>query len=385
MMVKIDNSHLLDLATRLVRIQSENPPGREKEIADMLEEKMAELGLKVERYDFKPGRPNLIGVRDFGSGRSMMFDGHMDTVPAGNPDLWSVDPFSGEIVDGELYGRGSADMKASIAAWLSAVEAVLKAGLELEGKILTCLVSDEEASGLGTRDVLSKGYRADMAVVGEPTGLALNIAHKGVIRWRLATFGRAAHASSPREGVNAIYKMAKACLRIQDYLDDLGRSRHGLVGRPTISIGKISGGQKDNVIPDYCEVTVDRRMIPGEKPEEAEREFVQLLESMKQQDKEFKYEIERYVVLEPSEIQPEERVVKIFSTSIRKVTGRKPVLQGFKATCEMTHLVSSRIPTVIFGAGKLSQAHTVDEHVDIEEIMTASKIYAESIIKVLQP
>jgi len=385
MTFKIDNKRLLDLASQLVRTQSENPPGKEREIADLLEEKMAELGFKVERYDVKPGRPNLIGVRDFGSGRSLMFDGHMDTVPAGNPDLWSVDPFSGEIVDGELYGRGSADMKASIAAWLSAVEAILKAGVELNGKILTCLVSDEEASGLGTRDVLSKGYRADMAVVGEPTGLALNIAHKGVIRWRLATFGRAAHASSPREGVNAIYKMAKACSRIQTYLGHLGKRSHRLLGRPTIMIGRISGGQKDNVVPDYCEVTVDRRMIPGEKPEEAEREFVQLLESMKQQDKEFKYEIERYVVLEPSEIQPEEQVVNIFSTSIHKVTGRKPVLQGFKATCEMTHLVNNRVPTVIFGAGKLSQAHTVDEHVDIEEIVTASKIYAETIIKALQP
>jgi len=171
MEIKVDENRLLESAADLVRISSENPPGNEIQVANLLEAKMRELGLKVDRYDFKPGRPNLVRTQDFGKGHSVIFDGHMDTVPAGNRDLWSVAPFSGEMIDGRLYGRGTADMKCSIAAWLSALEAVLNAGIELKGKVLTCLVSDEEVSGLGTEDVLSRGYFADMAIVGEPTGL----------------------------------------------------------------------------------------------------------------------------------------------------------------------------------------------------------------------
>jgi acetylornithine deacetylase/succinyl-diaminopimelate desuccinylase-like protein len=362
MEIRIDENRLLGFARDLVRTSSGNPPGNEIQVANLLEAQMRELGLKVDRYDFRPRRPNLIGIQDFGKGHSVIFDGHMDTVPAGNKDLWSVDPFSGKIMNGRLYGRGTADMKSSIAAWFSALEAVLNAGIELRGRVLTCLVSDEEVSGLGTEDILSKGYFADMAVVGEPTGLTLQIAHKGVIRWRLTTLGKAGHISSPEEGVNAIQKMAKVS---------------------TISVGTIRGGEKDNIIPARCEVSVDRRLIPGEEPGEAETELIQLLEAMKKKDKDFEYKLERYVLLQASEIEPDEEVVSIFERSVKKVTGRKARIEGFSATCEMVHLVKMGIPTIIFGAGSLSQAHKVDEYVNVEEIIAAAKIYAEFIVEAL--
>lgn len=383
MKVRIDERKLLSLAAALVRIPSENPPGNEGEIAEFLASKLRELGFNVVEYDFKPGRPNLVGRLHFGEGKSLMFDGHMDTVPVGNVDRWGVDPFSGEIMNGRLHGRGATDMKSSIAAWISAVEGALNMDAELKGEILTCLVSDEEVSGLGTDDLLSRGYFADMAVVGEPTGLTLQIAHKGVVRWKLSTFGKAAHISSPTDGVNAIYKMAKACREIRRYSDRLTEKTHELLGSPTISIGTVKGGVKDNIIPDLCEASVDRRLIPGEEPEEAESELIELLESIKRRDKDFRYRLERCVLLQPSETKPDAEIVEIFKKSIRRVTCRKPETLGFKATCEMTHLVRSGIPTVIFGAGRLDQAHKIDEHVDVEEILAASKIYAESIIGTL--
>ncbi len=383
MEIKVDKNRLLGFASDLVRTSSENPPGNERQVANLLEAKMRELGLKVDRYDFKPNRPNLIGVGDFGKGRSLIFDGHMDTVPAGNRDLWRVDPFSGKIIDGRLYGRGAADMKSSIAAWLSALEAVFNAGVELRGRVSTFLVSDEEVSGLGTEDILSRGYFADMAVVGEPTGLDLMIAHKGVIRWRLTTLGKAAHISSPEEGVNAIHKMAKVCLMLDRYLGRLKRSNHELLGYRIISIGTIKGGEKDNIVPDWCEVSVDRRLIPEEEPGEAETELIELLEAMKRRDKDLRYKLEQYVFLQASEIEPSEEVVSFFEKSIRKVTGRKTRIKGFNATCEMVHLVKTGIPTVIFGAGSLSQAHKVDEYVNVEEIIAAAKIYAEFIVEAL--
>ena len=383
MEIKVDENRLLESAADLVRISSENPPGNEIQVANLLEAKMRELGLKVDRYDFKPGRPNLVGTQDFGKGHSVIFDGHMDTVPAGNRDLWSVAPFSGEMIDGRLYGRGTADMKCSIAAWLSALEAVLNAGIELKGKVLTCLVSDEEVSGLGTEDVLSRGYFADMAIVGEPTGLTLQIAHKGVIRWRLTTLGRAGHISSPGEGVNAIQKMAKVCHMLDRYSERLKKRKHKLLGYPTISIGTIRGGEKDNVIPARCEVSIDRRLMPGEEPEQAETELIELLGAMEKRDKDFRYELERYVLLQASEVEPDEEVVSILGRSIEKVTGTKVRIEGFNATCEMVHLVKIDIPTLIFGAGSLSQAHKADEYVNVQEIVAAAKIYAEFIVEAL--
>ncbi len=383
MEIKIDEKKLLSLATTLVRIPSENPPGNESEIADFLASKLRELGLKVSEYDFKPGRPSLIGHTDLGKGRSLMFDGHLDTVPAGNIDRWSIEPFSGEIVDGKLYGRGAADMKSSIAAWISATEAILNTDAKLKGKLLTCLVSDEEVSGFGTEDLLSKGYLADMAVVGEPTALTLQTAHKGVVRWRLSTFGRAAHISCPGEGVNAIHKMARVSRGLDGYSGQLVKKRHKLLGPPTIAIGTIKGGEKDNIIPDYCEATIDRRLIPQEDAEDVESELIELLESMKRKDRDFRYKLERYVLLQASETKPDAEIVEIFRRAIKKVTGKKPKTLGFEATCEMVHLVRRGVPTVIFGAGTLSQAHKIDEHVDVKEIVAAAEIYAESIIQAL--
>ena len=379
MSIKVDREKVLRLTSSLVKIPSENPPGNEGEIANYLESEIKKLGFKVFRYDFKPGRPNLIGRLKAGDGRTIIFDGHMDTVPAGNPDLWIIeDPFSGEIIDGRLYGRGSADMKSSIAAFISAVETVLNES-ELEGEVLVFLVSDEEASGLGTKDILSRGYTADMAVVGEPTGLKVMIAHKGVVRWRLSTFGKSVHSSSPERGVNAIYKMAEACLEIRRFSEKLHTRKHPLVGSPTMSINTIRGGEKDNVIPDFCEVSIDRRLIPGEKLENVESDLINILEGIKRKDEEFRYRLDRYQHIPPSLTEPNADIVHLMKNILKKVMKIEPKISGFKATCEMVHLVNNGIPTVIFGSGKLEQAHKINEYVEVEEIVKAAEIYAHLI------
>jgi acetylornithine deacetylase/succinyl-diaminopimelate desuccinylase family protein len=380
MAIQVDREKILRLTSSLVKIPSENPPGNEGEVADYLESEMRKAGFKIFRYDFKPGRPNLIGRLKAGDGGTIIFDGHMDTVPAGNPDLWiTKDPFSGEIIDGRLYGRGSADMKSSIAAFLSAVETLLDKS-EIEGEVLVFLVSDEEASGLGTRDILSRGYTGDMAVVGEPTGLKVMIAHKGVVRWRLSTFGKSAHSSSPERGINAIYKMAKACLELKRLSEKLHTRRDSLLGSPTMSINMIRGGEKDNVIPDFCEVLIDRRLVPGEELGEVESDLINILEGIKGGDKEFQYRLERYQYIPPSMTKPDANIVRLMKEAVREVMGVEPKVSGFKATCEMVHLMSSGVPTVIFGSGKLEQAHEINEYVEVEEIVKAAEIYAHLII-----
>jgi len=380
MTIQVDREKILRLASSLVRMPSENPPGNEAEVADYLELEMKKLGFKIFRYDFKPGRPNLIGHLKAGDGRTIIFDGHMDTVPAGNPDLWiDKDPFSEEIIEGKLYGRGSADMKSSIAAFISAVKTVLDKS-ELEGEVLVFLVSDEEASGMGTKDILSRGYTGDMAVVGEPTGLNVMIAHKGVARWRLATFGKSAHSSSPEKGVNAIYKMVNACLEIKRYSEELRTKKHFLLGSPTLSINMIRGGEKDNVIPDLCEASIERRLIPGEKLEDVESDLINILEGVKERDEEFQYKLQRCQYIPPSLIEPDAEAVQLMKKAVKEVMGIEPKVLGFNATCEMIHLVNGGVPTVIFGSGKLEQAHRINEYVEVDEIVKAAEIYARLII-----
>ena len=383
-MIRIDGDKLAGLAASLVKIPSQNPPGEEAEINEFLLQKMERLGFKVSQYSLRSEATYLVGVLDLGEGSSIIFDGHVDTVPAERVEDWIVDPFSGEVIDGRLYGRGAADMKASIAAWLTAVEAVLNSEAELKGKIMTFLVSDEETYCNGTRDILSEGrYYADMAVVGEPTELNIGVAHKGVMRWRLITYGRAAHSSSPEMGVNAIYKMARAITAIQEYSKRLGDRRHRLLGYPTVSVGTIRGGEKDNVVPDLCEASIERRLIPGEQPGMVEEELTGLLDDIRMDDPEFKYKLERYSTILPSEIEENSEVVKVMIKAVEEGIGRHPRIIGFNATCEMVHLVERGIPTVIFGAGSLNQAHKVNEHVDLKEVTDASRAYAHFIIEVL--
>ena len=262
---------------------------------------------------------------------------------------------------------------------ISAVEAVLNRS-ELKGEVMILLVSDEEASGMGTRDILSRGYSGDMAVVGEPTGLRVMIAHKGVVRWRLSTYGKAAHSSSPEKGINAIYKMAEACLELRRFSERLRGRTHPFLGSPAMSINMIRGGEKDNVIPDLCEASIDRRLIPGEKVEDAEAELIRILKGIKRRDKEFHYRLERYQHVPSSLTKPDSDIVQLIKRAVKEVTGMEPEVSAFRATCEMVHLVNRGIPTVIFGSGSLDQAHEINEYVEASEVVKAAEIYAHLII-----
>jgi len=385
MHVKIDEKEAIDLTRQLIKIPSENPPGNEREIAEYLSQKLTELGLKVLKYDFKPNRPNIIGyITGSKSEPTLMFDGHIDTVPVGDMERWTVEPFSATVKNGKIFGRGSADMKSSIAAFISALKSIIDSNLLFKGKVMLGLVSDEEISGLGTKDIISRGYIPDMAIVGEPSNLQVLTAHRGVMRWTLRTLGRAAHASSPDLGINAIYKMSKACLAIEKYYQELKkRKSHPLLGNPTICVGKIEGGVKDNVVADLCEISIDRRILPKEKPEHVEKELINILDEIKEEDKEFVYELKRYHLTDPAETDPDEKIVKVARKAVEKVIGKDLGISGLKATCEMHHLTDAGVPTIILGCGNISQAHQIDEYVEIRQLVDMARIYATIIMDLL--
>jgi len=384
---KIFGEESIALAKEMIKINSENPPGNEKSLADYMVGVFNGIGLKAFQLDFLPNRPNVVAI--YGSrdqGKSLIFDGHLDTVPCGDLSLWSVNPLEGVIRDGRLYGRGATDMKSSIAAFTCALKAIVDSGIKLKGQVIIVLTSDEEISGLGTKSVLEKGYHADAAIVGEPSNLEVNTAHKGVARWRLTTFGKAAHASTPQEGVNAIYKMAKAVIKLEGiaekYLQQEERA-HPILGGPTLNVGIIRGGVKDNIVPDSCEITIDRRLLPGETWHEVEKEFREELEKLSREDPNFKYELKPYQVYNAAETPSTHPFVRLAKNAVKDVLGRESTVEGFVATTEMSHLVEAGIPSIILGCGDLKVAHTVNEYVPVQQIVDATKIYALIILRYL--
>ena len=382
---KIAADEIIELTRQLIRIPSENPPGGEGEIAEFIAEKLKDLGLTVRVYEFKPGRPSVVGLLSGVKEKpTLMFNGHMDTVPVGDKDLWSVEPFEGVLRDGRIYGRGAADMKGALAAMIASVKAIVESEVNLRGRLILTFVADEEVTGYGTRDLIRRGYRADFAIVGEPNELNVQTAHKGLLWLKVVIRGKAAHASIPHQGVNAIYRMADFCLALEKMNSLLAEKKHALLGPPTINVGTIKGGIKTNIVPDYCEITIDRRLIPGEKPVDVKREIEETLESLGGKTSKLQTQVEVINVAEPSETAQDELIVQVARKAVREVIGRDPGVTGFTATCDMRFLVNEAgIPTIILGPGSLRQAHVIDEYVEVEQVINAAKIYTSIILKTL--
>jgi succinyl-diaminopimelate desuccinylase len=381
-----DSRELIELTKQLVGIRSENPPGEQNEIGDFIESRMREIGLEVERYDLEPGKPNVIGKLEGKIARPvLMLNGHVDTVPVGDAARWRSDPFKPVVRDAKLYGRGAADMKGGLAAMIHAAKNIVKMDSELKGTLLIACVVDEEVTGYGTKSLVERGYNADFAVVGEPTECAVLTAHKGVLEFNVSTTGISAHASTPRNGLNAIYKMSKVILAFQKYLDELEKNSHPLVGSPSVNVGKIWGGVASSVVPERCEIAVERRILPGEDPDGVKHGIQEVLETVKNDDPELKLDWRVTLEVDASETPFDSLIARISLEAVSEVTGIAQRPKGFAAACDMRFLVNrGKIPTVILGPGSLDQAHVSDEYVETKQLIDAARIYRLIARKLLQ-
>ncbi|MGO9646098.1 MAG: M20 family metallopeptidase [Candidatus Bathyarchaeia archaeon] len=383
--------YIVETAEHLIRLQSVNPPGREAETADYVGQLMSQIGMEVQVCRLEPDRANVIGrIEGTGGGPKLMLNGHLDVVPPGELDQWRHPPFEPHVEGGQLFGRGSCDMKGGVSAILAAVKSIVDSKTKLKGDLLVTFVADEESLGKGVNDLVERGYSADMAVIGEPTRLQVVTAHKGLIWVELTTFGKSAHASTVKSNnrgdeVNAIYKMCKAISTTENYLPVLEKRRHKLVGNPTISVGEISGGTKPNVVPDNCRAMIERRMLPGERSDQVIQEIRKLFDSIGMSDRNFKYDLRIVNIRDATEISEHEKIVKFCRDSVKEVTGVDPGITGFIATSDMATLVNrAKIPTVLLGPGDLAQAHAPNEFVSINELILAARIYEHLIMTVLR-
>ncbi len=375
----IDRDYLTHTLADLVRINSINPtlvPGGagERDIAAYASYAMQQLGLDVAQREPAPDRISVVGaLRGTGGGQSLMLNGHIDTVGVEN----MPDPFSAEIRDGKLYGRGAYDMKGSVAAMLAAVKALRDAGLTLKGDLLLAAVADEEYASLGTADVAQR-YHPDAAIVAEPTELQLAAAHKGFVWLEVVVAGKAAHGSRPQLGIDANLRMGRF-LRELDRLEQELRARapHPLVGPPTLHAALIAGGSAMSVIADRCELRIERRTIPGETEAQALAEIQAILDRLSASDETFRATVKSFFARNPFEVIGSAPIVKAVQRAARGVLDRDLPPDGVSFWTDAALLAAAGVETVVFGpigAG----AHAAEEWVDLQSVENAALIYAQT-------
>lgn len=374
----INSAELLDLLSDLISIKSVNPHydehSNEKEICNYLIAFFKNNKIKCEVQEVFPNRCNVIGrLNGAEPNKTLLFDAHMDTVSSAG---MTVEPFKPIIKNGLVYGRGSCDTKGGLAAMLYALKVAKEAGIQPSANILLAATVDEEYTFRGIVRLIEAGIRAGGAIVAEPTELNVVVAHKGVLRWRIRTRGKAAHSSRVDLGVNAVVKMTDVIQAIETKLVPLYKLRHHpLVGCPTVNIGIIEGGTQGNIVPDSCMVELDRRVVPGESRESVFREFVAILEELKAVDPEFDAAMEEPLLEElPLETGEGERVVAVAREACQQVSGTSRI-SGAPYGTEASLLSHAGIPSIVLGPGSIDQAHTAAEYVSIEQVVKAAELY----------
>lgn len=332
---------------RLVEIPTVVPPGENyRECIDFIERKMKEIGFDctviephpdlLRRYGIQPNllrgpRPNLIATREWGSqGHCILLNGHIDVVPAGNG--WKYPPFSATIKNNLMFGRGTADMKGSIASIVFALESLQSLDSDLVGKVMFAVTVDEEIGGATGLSYLAREHlvKGDCCLVADSSMESIKYASNGCLRFKIVTYGKAAHSSRPWMGVNAIEKMGKVINTLAKYTERLSNVWSRIPAhpsfevtslRPTVSIGVISGGLKVNMVPDRCEMLVDRRLIPEEDVKQEAKKVIEQIYSLKKRDPDLLVTVEYSYFHESYQSDPNNWGIQLLSKAYNEVTG----------------------------------------------------------------
>jgi succinyl-diaminopimelate desuccinylase len=409
--IDVARAELVEFAAELLRVPTVNPPGAfYRECAELIGRRLKLFGFDVDypEADASPAdsarypRINVVGIRRGRHPRPLVhLNGHFDVVPAG--DGWSVDPFGGLVRDGCLWGRGSADMKAGLAAAIYAAEAVRRAGVELAGSIEVSGTVDEESGGFAGVCFLAQtgrisAARTDYVIIPEPfSPHRICIGHRGVYWYKITAHGRIAHGSMPHQGLNAIDQMGVVLEKIRAELGPSLKVRETAmpVVPPearfaTINTNAISGGQAGQAyqtpcVADRCEAIFDRRFLIEEGFDAARAGIVRLIEGAMQEDSSRRYELEDLMVVEPTRTSPNSLLVRTLAESITKVLGREADLVASPGTYDHKHVarIAGVEQCVAYGPGVLEQAHQPDEWCAIDDIVNSAKVMALTLLELV--
>ncbi|MDR3588050.1 MAG: ArgE/DapE family deacylase [Negativicutes bacterium] len=338
------------------------------------------------------GRPNVVGVlKGTGGGRSLLFNGHVDVIPAGAPESWRYGCWSGDMADGRLYGRGASDMKSGLAAMTMAVKAVREAGLRLRGDIILEYTVDEELSGNGTLACVLRGYKADGGICCETSGMRVQPGSIGRIWFEIKVRGKAAGIQRRWEGVNAIEKGWLVTQAVADF--ERFRVEHishplypDIRGAIPCMVGVFESGSYHSAFPDSCLLKGSLATVPGEDSDVVKAQFIEFIQRKAAADPWLKENPPEVVYTgyfaEPSEIPVNSPIVQTLCRKYAEVLGNEPVISGREGAADIRFMNRyGETPTVIFGPGRTEQMHANNEWVDVEDLMQSTKVLACTILE----
>lgn len=383
-MIEVDAQGVVEFTQALVRIPSTNDPARgrsEQPAADLVAARMREWGWEPVMYEAAPGRPNVVAVVEGGGGDgpTLMFEGHTDVVTEGDLSEWTVDPFGGEIRDGKLWGRGSADMKSGLAATLYATRALQLAG-PFPGRIKVCALADEEGLMIGAHHFVDQGLAADVdgAIVAEPEAGEICAVAKGALRLRVDLTGKMAHGAMPQHGRNPVQAVGALLTGLRELQAELQKRfpAHEHLGEVYVTPTVVRAGSEEqvNVIPATASVFIDIRTIPGVD----HQDIAARVAALAARDG-ITADVTTLVDRPPVDVPVTDPVVAALAAAHRDVTGEEPVYGGVPGSTDGTVLTHwGGVPSVVYGPGGKWIAHQADEYVEVDEIVRCTRVFAEA-------
>jgi succinyl-diaminopimelate desuccinylase len=376
----------VDLLKQMIRLKSVNPPGDEEPVARLLQSVLQKSGVETEIQQLAPNRSNLVArIRGTGGKGSLIFSGHMDTVPPGDI-AWEFDPYGAAEKDGRIYGRGASDMKSGLAAMTTAMMEIARSRVALQGDLILAATAGEEVDCCGARAMVEEGLLQEAAamVIGEPSNGKIFIAHKGALWLEITAYGKTAHGSMPEQGVNAIEHMN----RFINALREQFRFRYeadDLLGEPSLNLSVISGGVKTNVVPDMCRLQIDIRTVPGQNHQEIVEELRRLLAELEEQTH-ARFELAILNDKPSVRTSASHGVVALALATAEELFGQTFDPAGVRYFTDASVFVpgsGGSLPVIIYGPGDEKLAHQPNEYVEIHKYLEAIQFYKELAIRFL--
>ena len=373
--------------TELVRSRSINPPGNESGPSEIVSRELTRFGIRNEILDHGNNRKSVVGIiPGAGTAGSLMMNGHLDTVPVGEEE-WLHGPFSGDVEDGFLWGRGAVDMKGGDTAILYAAAAIASLGIPLKGDLLVSFAAGEEVDGIGADALASSKWlnRVDKMLIAEPSDLNIYVAEKGTLWLKFTASGKSAHGSMPEKGINAINYLSDLLQLLRDQWDGLfSTSCHPLLGKATQSVNCFQGGFTTNVVADKAEARVDIRTLPGMDHEELLNGINDAIRKTCSTVDELSIVCQPMNNRVPYEIAHDEPMVTELEKVISGHRGEVPEKKGCAFYTDASIFwPRCRLPIVICGPGESHLMHQANERIALSEVYRASKIFAEWAVRML--
>lgn len=368
---------LVEVLGDLVRTPSVNPGIFEAAMAERVQAWLEPTGATVTVVEMAPGRPSIAAVLGDRDGATrLVLNGHMDTVPIDDAEGWTFEPFGGEVADGHLYGRGSCDMKAGLATQIAVAHHLAARADDLDGALILHFAAGEECAEPGSLSLVQAGFTGDVGIVTEPTQLRVAVAERGLAYYRIRIKGRSIHASKADLGLNPVRRLAPVLLALADYHADITQRSHPLLPSGSCTPTVVQGGVKENAVADYCDLLLDRRLLPGETIDGELDDMARRLHAIKGEDPDFQFEIEPFEhAFAPAEIPVDSPFAGRVLEAVEQVTGERQAVFGTPYASDVRTLVNdAAMEAVTFGPGNVAECHCADERVSLAELEGAARV-----------